>query len=194
MQIVGPSFSGKTTFLYDSVKDAPCYFRGDDGSPCWSPKILYCYGSAWQPIFNQFQEMGVQFHEGLPDNMEDLCPPETRPGLTIMDDLMHVSSKSSQVTNLLTKGKHHLDLCCHFAVAKPLPFRQGASWSKSELSLHRSLQESCGHPLHQKAYSGTLSRLKSPKVALSRLKSPKVALNRLKSPLPCNDIKAKIPL
>ena len=28
--------------------------------------------------------------------------------------------------------------------------------------------------LHQ-AYSGTLSRLKSPKVALSRLKSPKVA-------------------
>ena len=51
---------------------------------------------------------------------------------------------------------------CHFAVAEPLPFRQGASWSKSELSLHRSLRESCGHPLHQKAYSGTLSRLKSP--------------------------------
>ena len=32
------------------------------------------------------------------------------------------------------------------------------------------------------AYSGTLSRPKSPKVALSRLKSPKVALSRLKSP------------
>ena len=29
------------------------------------------------------------------------------------------------------------------------------------------------------AYSGTLSRPKSPKVALSRLKSPKVALSRL---------------
>ena len=63
-----------------------------------------------QPIFNQFQEMGVQFHEGLPDNMAAICPPETRPGLIIMDDLMHVSSKSSQVTNLLTKGTHHLDL------------------------------------------------------------------------------------
>ena len=31
------------------------------------------------------------------------------------------------------------------------------------------------------AYSGTLSRLKSPKVALNCLKLPKVALNRLKS-------------
>ena len=34
----------------------------------------------------------------------------------------------------------------------------------------------------KEAYSGTLSRLKSPKVALSRLKSPKVALSRFKSP------------
>ena len=110
MQIVGPSLSGKTTFLYDLVKDAPCYFRGDDGSRYWFRKILYCYVSACQPIFNQFQEMGVQFHEGLPDNMEALCPPETRPGLIIMDDLMHESSNSSQVTNLLAKGTHHLDL------------------------------------------------------------------------------------
>ena len=42
MQIVGPSLSGKTTFLYNLVKDAPCYFREDDGSPCYFQKIVYC--------------------------------------------------------------------------------------------------------------------------------------------------------
>ena len=114
MQIVGPSLSGKTTFLYDLVKDAPCYFRGDDGSPCCFQKMVYCYGSAWQPMFHQFQAMGVQFHEGLPDNVEALFPPETRPGLIILDDLMHESSKSPQVTQLLTKGTHHLDLFAIF--------------------------------------------------------------------------------
>ena len=73
-------------------------------------KSCIAMGQLGSRFFNQFQEMGVQFHKGLPDNMEALCTPETRPGLIIMDDLMHVSSKSSQVTNLLTKGTHHLDL------------------------------------------------------------------------------------
>ena len=162
MQIVGPSFSGKTTFLYDLVKDAPCYFRGDDGSPCWFPKILYCYGPAWQPIFNQFQEMGVQFHEWI--TRQQGSPLSTR-NTPRFDHYGRSYARKQQVFSsdqAVDQRNASLGSLCHFAVAEPLPFRQGASWSKSELSLHRSLQESCGHPLHQKAYSGTLSRLKSP--------------------------------
>ena len=148
MQIVGPSLSGKTTFFYDLVNDAPCYFRGDDGSPCCFPKIVCYYGSAWQPMFHQFQAMGVQFYEGLPDNVEALFPPETRPGLIIMDDLMHKSSKSPQVTQLLTKGTHHLDLFAIF-LSQNL-FQSGKEQAGQNRNYHyRSLQESCGHPLHQ---------------------------------------------
>ena len=35
MQIVGPSLSGKTTWLYRLVRDAPVYFRRADGSACF---------------------------------------------------------------------------------------------------------------------------------------------------------------
>ena len=52
-------------------------------------------------------------------------------------------------------------------------FSRGISTSWSD-------KEHMRHP--QKAYSGTQSRPKSPKVAQSRLKSPKVAQSRLKSP------------
>ena len=38
MQIVGPSLSGKTTWLYRLVRDAPVYFRRADGSPCFLKK------------------------------------------------------------------------------------------------------------------------------------------------------------
>ena len=46
MQIVGPSLSGKTTWLYRLVKDAPSYFRLADGEPCHFHNMLYCYGSS----------------------------------------------------------------------------------------------------------------------------------------------------
>ena len=75
MQIVGPSLSGKTTWLYRLVRDAPVYFRRVDGSPCFFKKIVYCYGSPWQPIFNDFQALGVIFHPNLPDDLETLFPP-----------------------------------------------------------------------------------------------------------------------
>ena len=110
MQIVGPSLSGKTTWLYRLVRDAPVYFRRADGSPCFFKKIVYCYGSPWQPIFEDFQALGVIFHPNLPDDLETLFPPEARPGMLILDDLMQEAVQSPQVTQLLTRGTHHLEL------------------------------------------------------------------------------------
>ena len=34
MQIVGPSLSGKTTWIYKLLKNFLVYFRNDQGSPC----------------------------------------------------------------------------------------------------------------------------------------------------------------
>ena len=129
-QIAGPSLISKITFLYDLVKDAQCYFRGDNGSPCWFPQIVYCYGSAWQPIFNQYQKMGVQFHEGLLDNMEALFPPETRD-----DHGRSHARKQKLVSSDQTVDERNASLgsLCHFPLAEPFPFAQGASWSKSQL-------------------------------------------------------------
>lgn len=110
LQIVGPSLSGKTTWLYHLVRDAPTYFRRTDGSPCYFQKIVYCYGSTWQPLFDQFRALGVHFHRGIPDDISELFPPAQRPGMLILDDLMQEISKSPQVTQLLTRDTHHLEL------------------------------------------------------------------------------------
>lgn len=110
MQIVGPSLSGKTTWLYRLVRDAPIYFRREDGTPCDFKQVVYCYGSPWQPIFERFKTLGVRFHRGLPDDLDTLFPPHQRPGLLILDDLMLEAVQSPSVTQLLTRGTHHLDL------------------------------------------------------------------------------------
>ena len=87
MQIVGPSLSRKTTWLYRLVRDAPVYFRCEDGSPCYFRKIVYCYSSSWQPIFDRFRALGVHFQPGLPEDVAGLFPTsQERPGLLILDD------------------------------------------------------------------------------------------------------------
>lgn len=110
MQIVGPSLSGKTTWLYRVVRDVPAYFRHEDGSPCYFRKVVYCYGSSWQPIFDHFRVLGVHFHPGLPEDVTNLFPLPQRPGMLILDDLMQETAKSPQITQLLTRSTHHLDL------------------------------------------------------------------------------------
>ena len=110
MQIVGFSLSGKTTWLYRLVRDAPVYFRRADGSPCSFKKIVYCSGSHWQPIFDDFQTLGVIFRPSFSDDLEALFPPLARPGMLILDDIMQEAFQSPQVTQLLTRSTHHLEL------------------------------------------------------------------------------------
>lgn len=111
MQIVGPSMCGKTTWLYRLVRDAPTYLAREDGSPCLFQKMVYCYGSNWQPIFEDFRDLGVVFYKGLPEGeMTELFPVSQRPGLLMLDDLMVEASKSRDMTQLLTRDTHHSDL------------------------------------------------------------------------------------
>ena len=102
MQIVGPSLSGKTTWLYRLIKDASVYFMDQNGDPCLFQKMLYCYGSDWQPgTFDNFKNLGVQFHQGLPPlPLSDAFPPDKRPGLLILDDLMQETARSTHHLNL----------------------------------------------------------------------------------------------
>lgn len=72
-------------------------------------KIVYCYGSQWQPIFEKFQETGVTFHEGLPESLENIFDKMDKPCLLIVDDLMSESQKKQLMENMATKGVHHED-------------------------------------------------------------------------------------
>ena len=66
---------------------------------------------SWQPIFDRFRALGVHFQPGLPEDMASLFPSsQARPGLLILADLMQESTKSPQITQLLTRGTHHLEL------------------------------------------------------------------------------------
>ena len=141
MQIVGPSLSGKTTWLYRLVRDAPVYFRRADGSPCFFKKIVYCYGSHWQPIFEDFQALGVIFHPNLPDDLETLFPPEARPGMLILDDLMQeaVQSPSHPTVNAWDAS---FGIVCDHIDAKLVSGRSRTSDSKSQLPLQRVISKS----------------------------------------------------
>ena len=98
------------TWLYRLVHDAPTYFQREDASPCYFRRVLYCHTSSWKAIFDHFRAFGVHFHPGLPEDMTELFPPAQRPGMLILDDLMQETTKSPQITQLLTHGTHHLDL------------------------------------------------------------------------------------
>ena len=112
MQIVGPTLSGKTTWLSKLIQDAATYFRDDTGDSARFRQALYCYGSSWQPMFTGMQQdMGVTFHPGIPTiPWEEVFPPEQRLSLLVLDDLMRETVDSDQVMDLLSKKAHHLIL------------------------------------------------------------------------------------
>ena len=130
MQIVGPSVSGKTAWLFRLVRDAPAHFQREDGSPCYFRKIVYCYGSSWQPIFDRFRDLGMHFQPGLPEDVAGLFPSsQARPGLLILDDLMQESAKSPQIIQLFTRGTHHLEL---FTITLPQNLYAGGQEQASQ--------------------------------------------------------------
>ena len=57
------------------------------------------------------QDMRVTFHPGIPTiPWEEVFPPEQRPSLLVLDDLMKETVDSDQVMDLLSKKAHHLIL------------------------------------------------------------------------------------
>lgn len=104
MQIVGPTLSGKTTWLSKLIQDAATHFRGDTGDSAHVRQALYCYSSSWQPMFTRMQQdMGVNFHPRIPTICwEEVFPLEQRPSLLVLDDLMRETVDSDQVMDLLS--------------------------------------------------------------------------------------------
>ena len=57
------------------------------------------------------QDMGVTFHPGITTiPWEEVFPPEQRPTLLVLDDLMRETADSDQVMDLFSKKADHLNL------------------------------------------------------------------------------------
>ena len=93
MMVVGPSQSGKTTFVLSLIHERKALF---DQSP---NRIVWCCAMKQAAPQNR----GFVIIEGLPQ-LTDIRAYD----LVVLDDLMMESSKSEDVTALFTRAVHHL--------------------------------------------------------------------------------------
>ena len=70
-----------------------------------------------QIFYHGMQEAipNITFVEGVPNNLEVTLDPSVR-NLIVLDDMMHQLSRNPRITDLFTKGSHHLNLSVNFIV------------------------------------------------------------------------------
>lgn len=95
MTIAGSTFSGKTCFVRELIKNRHVLFDEQ------VTKVYYHY-SVWQPIFTKMEKDGVVFVEGLP-NMDELQPNSW----LVLDDLFSQLAKSPNMETLFCVRSHH---------------------------------------------------------------------------------------
>ena len=100
--ISGQSYSGKTIFLLQVLSNVSSYFDTDSRP---FKKIVYYYGSQWQAIFETFQALGVTFHAGLPESLDQLFDKTGKPSLLIIDGLMSEMQKNQFMEDVSTKRR-----------------------------------------------------------------------------------------
>ena len=100
--IYGNTGTGKTHFLKLLLSKPNKYFVTENGEKI--DKIVYCYGSVWQPILNEMEKMGIIMHRGMPTNIRSLFGENQSPSIIVLDDLQSEIENSLKVQNLLTKN------------------------------------------------------------------------------------------
>ena len=104
----GSTGSGKTSLLLEILKYRDELFS----SP--PKKIMYCYG-VWQEMYDKMeQDLGIQFHEGLPSEQIIDEFVDSKHNMIIFDDLMDQVVDSCEVQHLFTRGSHHKNLTIIF--------------------------------------------------------------------------------
>ncbi len=120
--ICGRSGSGKTTFIYNFLKNANKMIATNKKNV-----ILYCYDT-WQNMYNKMQAEipDIHFHKGmlpLKQIVNGFGDPEDRHLIVVLDDLMSEVVNSQDVSNFFTISCHHSS-CSMIFVTHNL-FQQG---------------------------------------------------------------------
>jgi len=126
--MAGPTCSGKTYLLRKILE------RGEEminGAP---QNIIWCHGMYQTAHDEMIQTIpNITFLEGLPSDLESRIDPTIR-NLVVIDDLMNELSNDKRLTNIFTKGCHHLNLSCVFILQNM--FCQGKELRNVSLNAH----------------------------------------------------------
>ena len=96
MCVVGPSHSGKTTFVLQLLEKKEEVFQ------CEMKRVVWCYGIYQHELHSKLQEQGHEVHNGI------IPVSEIQPyDIVILDDLIHESKNSQDVTAMFTRAAHH---------------------------------------------------------------------------------------
>lgn len=108
IMVCGPSNSGKTTFIKRLLENASTMFKKTPS------RILYCYGSVWQPLFSEMQHSikRIVFHEGVPskDYLMELRGDDKEHMICVLDDLLQDLANDRWSQELVCVSSHHLNM------------------------------------------------------------------------------------
>lgn len=126
--VSGPTGSGKTFLVRDLLEN---YKRVFYYKAAKKLKVIWAYGQ-WQDTYNKpVRGVKIKYIEGLPN--EDLMK-ANKGALIILDDLMSEISGDVRVSNLFTKGSHHLNISVLFIVQNV--FNKGKEMRTVNLNTH----------------------------------------------------------
>ena len=96
MCVVGPSHSGKTTFVLELLENRQQIFD------CQTNRVIWCYGIYQHELNTKLQRKGYHLHSGI-INVTEVQPYD----IIVLDDLLNESRNSQDVTAMFTRAAHH---------------------------------------------------------------------------------------
>ena len=96
MCVVGPSHSGKTTFVLELLENREEIFD------CQTNRVIWCYGIYQHELNTKLQRKGYHLHSGI-INVSEVQPFD----IIVLDDLLNESRNSQDVTAMFTRAAHH---------------------------------------------------------------------------------------
>ena len=96
MCVAGPSHSGKTTFVLNLLDKRHEIFN------CSINRVVWCFGIFQYTLTQELKQRGFITHHNIIDS-KDIEPRD----VIVLDDLIHESRNSQDVTAMFTKAAHH---------------------------------------------------------------------------------------
>ena len=126
--MAGPTCSGKS-FLLRKILE-----RGEDMIEGAPQNILWCHGIHQTAHDEMLQTIpNITFIEGLPADLESRIDPNQR-NMVVIDDLMNELNNDKRLSNIFSKGCHHMNLSCFFILQNM--FCHGAEIRNISLNAH----------------------------------------------------------
>lgn len=96
MMVCGPSHAGKSSFILQLLDRRQDMFRDQP------KRVVWCCGIYQHTFMHELHNRGYETHHGI------ISEADIRPNdVIVLDDLLHESKNSTDVTNMFTRVAHH---------------------------------------------------------------------------------------